>query len=568
MSGPYRLPSSAPSRFGSEVDRAEPVGFRFGGRALSGLYGDTLASALAASGVAVLGSSPLLGRPRGLMGLGLEDHMPLALEGDHGPWSMVSGDEIVVREGLRARAQGLGQTLRRLAAPAAADRRALPVVQQMIERLRRALPLPAPRLPAGEAFADARRETCDVLIVGAGLAGLSAAAALRSAGLDVRMVEASHRPGGIADLYDGRIDGRPLAEWAATRASALRDRGVLRLSATAIAIDHDGSVTVIERPEPQRPGRVSLRLISAGAVVVATGFRERPLVFADNDRPGVTLATTARALLRRHAVAPGRKALVATSSDEGYRTAMDLRDAGVSVQMALDARDDPQGSVFDIAKALGAPISLSTLVTGVEYEERKGGLTGVRAQNRFGEGASAGARVLSADVLIVSGGFAPRDELLRGTGLDAEHGVHAALRGPNAIEAVAGGWAAGAAAAAQLGAPLSGAEPEVEVMPDEPGEIVPPSPESFRGPGADGAFVDFAADVTLGDLLRAVERRGPAPAAISRRLGLTLGPDAGRLSADLAAIAFRALGGPGDVAGPAAGRPTLNLLAARAKVRD
>lgn len=567
MTGPFRLSASAPARFGTAIDRTEPIGFRVGGRALSGLYGDTLASALMASGVQSHGTSPLLGRPRGLMALGIEDALMRSLEGDPGPFAAIASSELVLREGLRAQGadRGVGQALRRFSPPAGPETRTLPAGQLALERLRRALPLPGPRLPALAPRIQTKLESCAVVVIGAGLAGLAAAAALRSAGLDVRVIEASSRAGGVADLYDGRIDGRPFTDWTTAKAGELRDRGALLSRATAIDIAPDGTVTAIERPDPQRPGRVTLRLISANAVVVATGFRERPLIFADNDRPGVMLAQSARALLRRHAVAQGARALVATTCDEGYRAAMDLREAGVAVDFVLDARGDPDGPAVEMAKALGAPLSLSTVVTGVEYDPKKGGLVGVRTRNRYGEGASAGVRVLPADALIVSGGFVPRDELVRLTGLGAEQGVHVAFRGANAVDAVAGGWAAGAAAAAELGAAPSGQSPAVEASADDAGETQVLDPSSFRGVGAAASFVDFGADVTLADIARAVERRGASPQAIARRLGLALGPDGGRQSADLAELAFAALAGPAlTLQGPAPTRATLGLMAARA----
>jgi NADPH-dependent 2,4-dienoyl-CoA reductase/sulfur reductase-like enzyme len=569
MSGPYRLPATAPARFGTDIDRSEPVGFRIGGRVHSGLYGDTLASALLAGGQSVIGVSPLLGRPRGLMALGLEDASPVALEGDAGPWSLIPGSEIAVREGLRAKGPGIGveTTLRRFTPPAAPDRRALPAAQQVLERLRRALPLPGPRLPPVEPPPFARVETCGVLVIGAGLAGLAAAAALRSAGVDVRMVEASRRPGGVADLYDGRIDGKPLSGWAKAQAARLQDRDALALSAAAISIEPDGSVLVVERDDPQRPGRISLKLVAASAVVLASGYRERPLVFAGNDRPGVLLATTVRALVRRNAVAPGARAVVATTGDEGYRTAIDLREAGVAVDFVLDAREDPQGPAVDMAKALGVPVSLSTVVTGVDYDEAKQRLTGVKTRNRFGEGATEGARTFEADALVVSGGLEARDELASLSGLRAENGLHLALSGPNAVDAISGGWAAATAAAAQLGATVAGSAPEVQMSVDEPCERLAPTPDQFSGAEAAETFVDFGADVTLADLARAAARRGAASAAVARRLGLGLGPDGGRLGGNLASAAFSALTGVG-FAPPSPGRPTLSALAARAKLRD
>ena len=213
MTGPFRLPGSAPARFGSAIDRTEPIGFRVGGRALSGLYGDTLASALMASGVQIHGASPLLGRPRGPMALGMEDALMRSLEGDAGPFAAIASSGLVLREGLRAHGgdRGVGQALRRFSPPAGPETRTLPAAQLALERLRRALPLPGPRLPALAPRIQTKHESCAVVVIGAGLAGLSAAAALRSAGLDVRVIEASSRAGGAADLYEGRIDGRPLA---------------------------------------------------------------------------------------------------------------------------------------------------------------------------------------------------------------------------------------------------------------------------------------------------------------------------------------------------------------------
>lgn len=569
MTGPYRLSASAPARFGQAIDRSEPVGFRLDGRVLSGFYGDTLASALAASGVRTLSDSPLLGRPRGLFGLGLEDASLFALEGDRGSFAHVSGHEIILREGLRTRSAGLGlaRAIRRFAPPSGPDRRALPVAQQMLERLRRSIPLPQPRLPDAEPATLARRETCDVVVVGAGLAGLAAATALMMEGLHVRVIEASWRAGGLCDLYEGAIDGRPMADWAAARIGQLRDRGALALGSVVTDIDPDGSVTVLERSSPQQPGMMTLRLYTAAAVVLATGFRERPLVFPGNDRPGVILASTARAMLRRHAIAPGARVVVATTCDEGHRAAADLRAAGVDVVMTLDERDDPQGAAVDLSKALGAPLAYASVVTGVDYDEKTGAITGVGARNRDGEGALTGARVLSAHAVVVSGGFAPRDELIRAKRLGPELGVHLANLGPNAVDAVRGGWAAAGAVAGQLGRSTSVPAPTVDAVEDEMGAAAAFDRVLAMGPGAASAFVDFGADVTIADIERAVRRRGDAPAAIARRLGLGLGADGGRQSADVAELALRALSGSTG-GGPSAPRMTLGLFAARAGLRN
>lgn len=560
MSGPHRL-TAPPAGFGAQLDGAEPASFRFGGRNYTGCYGDTLASGLLAAGVSVWSASPRLGRPRGLMGLALDDAALLALGGDTGAWSAAPADEIVLREAMSARR----------VVPAGADaatltggRTLLPAARGFLETLRRSLPLPAPRLAAPRSLPPARRDTCDVVVVGAGLAGLAAAAAARAAGLDARVVEASRYAGGVADLFEGRIDGRSLKAWADAQAAALGDS--LVTSATAIAIGADGAVTVVERTDANRPSDVALRMISAGAVVLATGCRERPLIFADNDRPGVLLSCAARALLRRQAIAPGERVVVATTSDDGYRTAVDLKQAGVEVELVLDARENPQGPAVDLAKAQGLPLSLFSVVTGVDYDPARGGLVGVRAQNRFGEGVSAGARTLAADALIVSGGFAPRDELARRCGLGEAQGVFVAT-GPDAADAIAGGWAAGTAAASRLGAEVNAAAPEVSATSDEPDDGVAGYLERLDPAFADAAFVDIGADVTAADVFAAAAVGASGPEALARRLGLGGGLDGGRLSADLPARLFATIGS-GRPPAPSPGRPTLGLLAARAGLRN
>ncbi|WP_020179047.1 FAD-dependent oxidoreductase [Methylopila sp. M107] len=569
MTGPFRIAPSAGQRFGALIDRSEPVGFRLGAAVQNGFYGDTLASALLAAGVFAFGVSPILGRPRGPMALDIDDAAVLALQ-DAGAWRTIRAGDANLTEGLRTRLAepGLGATaLRRLTPQPLPEDRALPIPQQALERLRRMLPLPAPRLPRVEPEAPARRAQCDALVIGAGLAGLAAASALKAAGLDVRIVEAESRAGGIADLYEGTIDGELLAEWARARAAAFAEQGRLALGATAISIGSDGAVTVVEgrRRDGSGPG---VRVISAGAVILATGFRERPMAFSGNDRPGVVFAGAARAWLRRHAVAPGRRVLVATTGDEGYRTAMDLREAGVAVDFVIDQREAPEGPAVEMAKALGAPVSLSSVVTAVEFGGKPGVISAARIRNRFGDGASAAARTLECDALVVSGGFAPRDELARASGLSAEQGLHVASIGPNAITAVAGGWTAGVSAAAGLGREVDVAAPLVKASADEFGEAPDILAMSAAAPGDDACFVDIAADVTFEDLARVMGRLGAAPRAAARRLGLGGGADGGRLSADLPALALNSLGIEDPRFGePSAGRPTLALMAARANLK-
>lgn len=557
MSGPHRLPPTADGRFGTLIDREEPVGFRFAGRSFAGFYGDTLASALAAHPPR-WPASPLLGRPRAFGGLGLEDATPVIIDDDAGAFAAVSADDVPIREGLAARPArgGVERSFGRLAP------------RLLIERLRRVLPLPAPRLPTIEPEIAGRVETCDVVVVGAGITGLAAASALRAAGLDVRVLDAAARAGGAADLFDGTVDGKPLGAWAERQAAGLLDRGLLTLGATAVAIEPDGGVLAIDRADPRKPGRVSAKLFSSAAVVIATGFRERPLVFRDNDRPGIVPSLATRALLRRYAVAPGERVVVATLSDDGYRTALDLKDAGVTVEMVIDAREELEGAAPQRAMALGVPVSLATIVTGVDYDERESRVAGVRVANRFGEGASVRARLIEADALVVAGGFAPRDELLRRSGLSRDNGVFWAADDSGPTAAIAAGWAAGVAAARHLFVEVTAEAPVVEAVADEPDEPPIAYLEQLSPEDAASAFVDVAAEVTAADMAEAIRLGADGADALSRRLGLGLGGDGGRFSADLPAHAFAAAGGRGEPQVPAPARVTLGFMAARAALRE
>lgn len=558
MSGPYRLPETAPARFGAKIDRTEPIGFRLDGRPRAGLYGDTLASALVANGRTTFGRSPLQGRPRGLMALGFDDAVAWAAVDDGR--DLLPAGELLLSEGATFRTSPAltAAPPHAFGTPRAAlgpESRLPGLARRLFDRVSRqaALPIPPARRPSPPVAA--RFESCDVLVIGAGLAGLAAAAAARSAGLHVRVAEAGLNPGGLADLYDGTIDGQPVARWVAHAAGALASAEALWLGTRAVRVGRWGAVDLLERAQ----GRRRLLRVAAQLVVVATGWRERALPFADNDRPGVLLATTARALLRRHAVAPGRRVVVATTCDEGYRAAIDLKEAGVELEMILDARDDPQGPGVDAAKAIGAPMSFASVVTGVETDKSGERLTAVRAANRDGDGASAAPRMLFADALVVSGGLVARAELG-----EADDRVIVVSTGFNAGDALAGGAAAGAEAARRLEAGLTSPAPTASIPSDEGGDVdlylARLDPEATRT-----TFVDFGADVTVADMAEAAAMGVGGPEALARWLGLGRGLDggasAGLAQAALARILGAAPSSAGQVHGP---RWTLAALAAAA----
>ena len=278
---------------GSVVDRSVPLRFRFDGRAYEGFAGDTLASALMANGVDVVCASPILGRPRGVFAGGVEE--PSAFVEVSAPWidPIVAATAVDLVDGLVAAGRpGVG------------------------------------RLPPdgeGATGAEHRHVHVETLVVGGGVAGLRAAREASLTGERVMLVDERHWLGGTASSTE-TIDGTPALDWVTSVASELRvapETSVL-LRATAAGVYDMGYVVVHERSRPLE----RVWHVRAGRVILATGAHERPIAFADNDRPGVMLSGAARLYVERFGVAPGERAVVFTTNHAGYDAAFDLAEAG------------------------------------------------------------------------------------------------------------------------------------------------------------------------------------------------------------------------------------------------
>lgn len=305
---------------GGLVDRGRSLPFRFGERELTGLAGDSLASALLANGIHVLGPSPILERPRGVMSAGTEE--PCAFVEVREPWfdPIVAATTVELAAGLTAEARpGVG----RLPADPASVR--------------------APR-------SDPRHVHVETIVVGAGVSGRAAADAVRR-GDRVLLVD------------EGWLDTGPVEAGVA----------VLR-RATAFGVYDAGYVVIHERADPaaEEP-RQRVWHVRSGRVVLATGAHERPVAFAANDRPGVMLSSAIRTYVERFGVIPGQRAVLFATNDDAYATARTLRDAGAELVAIADVREG--SSAQDEARAEGLDVRSSTAVVGTEGAER---VTGVR----------------------------------------------------------------------------------------------------------------------------------------------------------------------------------------------
>jgi sarcosine oxidase subunit alpha len=207
---------------------------------------------------------------------------------------------------------------------------------------------------------------CDVLVAGGGLAGVLAAEAAALAGARVVLIDENPVPGGIADLTAGMVDGLCVADWlapVATRLAAMPNVRILTRT-TVVGHFHHNYLMAFERVADHDPAllaagapRQRLWKIRARQVILATGALERPIAFANNDRPNIMLASAARGLIGRYGVSPGRRGVVFTNNDDAYLTAFALKKAGVEVQV-VDSRARPEGDLVQRAQAEGIAVAL------------------------------------------------------------------------------------------------------------------------------------------------------------------------------------------------------------------
>ncbi|MEJ3651524.1 sarcosine oxidase subunit delta [Actinomycetes bacterium KLBMP 9759] len=445
------------------VDGEEVLRFTFDGRQLTGHPGDTLASALLAHGIHRVGSSVNLGRPRGIGAAWAEDPGGLVQVEEPFPEPMLLATTVELTDGLVARGlPGRG----RLATV------------------------------ADTARYDAVHAHADVLVVGAGPAGLTAALAAARAGQRVVLVDEQTEPGGALLGTADLIDGRPALDWVAAVTAELAATADVRLLQRTTAFGHydDGFVLAVERRlvgGAAGPNRSRQRVwrIRAREVVIATGAHERPVVFADNDRPGIMLAAGARTFLHRYGVLAGREVVVFTTDDAAYAAAVDLADAGATVRAVLDARPEPPPYWLAECERRGIPIRAGTFVTGTDGDPTTGRVTAVQISS-----GHAGERI-PCDLLLVSGGWNPAVHLfsqVRGE-LRFDEALGAFLPGTPLPGVSVVGAAAGAFdLAGCLGRPV-----------DEPPRT--PPLVLWRTQGDESAqFVDIQRDATVADIARAV----------------------------------------------------------------
>lgn len=409
-------------RAGGLVDRSALLHFTFDGRGYTGYRGDTLASALLANGVRLVGRSFKYHRPRGILSAGPEEPNALVeLRGGARREPNTRATMAELFEGMAAVSQnrwpslgfdlmGVNQFFAPILAagfyyktfmwPAAFWEKVYEPLIRRAAGLGRA---------AGAHDPDHYEKCtthCDVLVVGGGPTGLMAALAAVRSGARVVLCEEDALLGGrlLADRH--MIDGRPALDWVRAAVAELDAAPECRiLPRTSVFGVFDGAYGAVERvadhlaaPAPFQP-RQRLWRIVAKRQVLAAGSIERPLVFGDNDRPGVMLAGAVRSYINRYGVAPGRRAVVFANNDDAAGTVADLHAAGVAVAALVDARAEPPEAVRRMAEAAGAALFAGGAVTRVRGRL---GLRGVEVTDAAGR-----RHGFDCDLLAMSGGWSP-----------------------------------------------------------------------------------------------------------------------------------------------------------------
>lgn len=529
---------------GHGIDRDSPLSFIVDGYEVSGFAGDTVASALLGSDRVACGRSMYLSRPRGILTAGVAE--PNALlhvspqQRDGPAESMLPATTVLACDGLEAHwLQGLGSL----------D-------------------------PGGDnAIYDHKHVHTDVLVIGAGPAGIAAAHEAAETGARTMLVDEQSLPGGSlletrSGGESGDIDGQASTAWAHTTIERLQTQEEFTYlpHTTAIGSYDSNYIVAVEQRMAHLPADERERLVAAGIsrqrvwhvragrVVLATGAHERPVVFSNNDRPGIMLASAVRSYLNRYSVAAGSHIVVFTTNDSAYALVEDLIAAGIRVASVIDSRPEPSpraATVLGATAVRGIPGSavVDTAAT------TNGRLTAVSVSTLDADGRPVGeVEVLSTDLLAVSGGLSPvlhlHTQRQGGVRWDEEQAgfvpeqpvkrqfVAGSANGAGDLVTVREeGARAGHLAAEQLGYSAPPPEPTAETTvpsaPARPLWLVPAPGGGETSTDADhwrAHFVDLQRDQTVADVLRATGAGMRSVEHVKRYTSISTANDQGKTS--------------------------------------
>lgn len=573
---------------GGRIDRSQALSFTFNGQTYQGFAGDSLAAALLANGVDIVGRSFKYSRPRGIVAAGAEE--PNAV-------LQIGSSEAAQIPNVRATQQALYSGL------VASSTNGWPSVNTDLmgilgkvgggmmppgfyyktfmypqnlwmtyeKYIRKAAGLGRSPTEVDPDIYDQMNQHCDVLIVGAGPAGLAAALAAGRSGARVILADEQEEFGG--SLLDTRetLDGKPAAEWVAQAIAELKTLPEVTLlpRATVNGYHDHNFLTIHQRltdhlgeVAPMGQARQRMHRVRAKRVVLASGAHERPLVYANNDVPGNMLAGAVSTYVRRYGVAPGQELVLSTNNDYAYRVVLDWLDAGRKVVAVADARSNPRGAWVEEARARGVRILTGSAVVEARGSKR---VTGARicAIDTKAHKVTSPGEVLDCDLIVSSGGYSPvvhlashlggrpewREDILGfvpGPGNGIQQRIDAgAVNGVFALgDVLANGFEAGAKAAAEAGyKAVSGSLPQAEARQEEPMLALFQVPHDKSTARAPKQFVDLQNDVTAAGIELATREGFESVEHVKRYTALGFGTDQGKLgNINGLAIAARSMG--------------------------
>lgn len=540
------------------IDRNSPIQFTFNNHEYAGYAGDTLASALMANGVRLVARSFKYHRPRGLVAAGAEEANAIVqLEAGNRTEPDLKATQIELYEGLRAASVNAWPSLdfdlgavNQLAArfiPAAFYYKTFmwPNWHLFEPAIRKAAGLgAAPTEPDPDSY-DKKAADCDILIVGGGPAGLAALRALAPGSARVILCDDKSEAGGSLLHRPSEIDGRHSDEWIREIVAQARDTGARVLTRmTAFGYYDHNLVGLIEERPGESPRKI-LWKVRAKRVILATGAFERPIVFPDNDRPGIMLADSVCQYAGRFGAIAGKRAVVATNNDTAYRAALDARAAGIELRAIVDSRETVATPLAEAARAAGIEVLTGRVPTGTTGGRS---LKAVVLHHHACDGRiDAASRLqLEADLLMVSGGWSPAVHLFSQSGgklrFDEASQAFVPLRSVQAEisagsangvyplgEVLRSGHEAALASAEAIG--LSGnGPPPPEAQGDPAPTIAPLWHVDARAVSRGKSWIDFQNDVTMTDLGIAAAENFRAVEHLKRYTTMGMALDQGKTS--------------------------------------
>ncbi len=417
-------------RTGGRIDRQTALQFTFNGKQYQGFQGDTIASALLANGIDVVGRSFKYSRPRGILAAGAEEPNAILQVGSNESttipniratqaelYANLNADPVAGWPNVNLDLMGaVGKVGGAMMSPGFYYKTFMQPQSMWMtyeKYIRKAAGLgKAPGAGDPDVY-DKMNHHCEVLIVGGGAAGLAAARTLSGSGLRVMLLDEQNEFGGALLSSTQTLDEQPASAWLEETLRLLHADPDITLLPRTCAFgyyDHNLIGAVERRTDHLGEGvpgpRQRLHRIRAKKVILATGALERPLVFGNNDVPGCMLASAVSTYIQRYAVVPGNKLVLMTTNDHAYRAAIDWHQSGREVVAVIDTRQQAKGDLPDLARELGIRVITGHAVINVTGSKRVNGAE-IAPVNTDASKVTGSVTALNCDTVASSGGWSP-----------------------------------------------------------------------------------------------------------------------------------------------------------------